>query len=96
MLMHHAVPTSTALELPSIPEDTDDCESGEKGEEEGSLLDKQRGALQGQPSTRPETPSETCGSSCPVVTVAEADSDDSSGVYDSCPPWFSVLLTRSY
>lgn len=86
MLMLPAVPTSTVSELPSIPGDTDDCEGGEGGEGEGNLLNNRRDALQGQPSTRPESPGEARGASRPVVTVAEADSDYSRGVYGLVPP----------
>lgn len=84
MLMLRAVP-STASELPSILEDTHDCEGCERGEGEGNLLDGRRGALQSQPSTRPGSPGEARGSSRPVATVAEANSDYSRGVYDSTP-----------
>lgn len=91
MLMLRAVPPSTASELPSRPEDTHDCEGGERGEGEGILLDDRRGALQGQSSTRPESPGEARDSSGPVVTAAEADSDYSRGEYDSCSP-----RSRSY
>jgi hypothetical protein len=91
MLMLRAVPPSTASELPSIPEDTHDCEVGERGEGEGDLLDDRRGALQGQPSPSPESPGEARGSARPVVTAAEADSGYSRGEYDPCSPR-SVLL----